>query len=285
MKLPLHIAKKLQQLLQPGQTIAGSSMQHASVTKMLDDGLLQKQQTGKTKTVLFIAGKEKVAAYLSNHFSINNLDKYITTLEGNEQSRAANIAVSGNSKLQTVRTFKGFLVNSYSAIDCSLNGRPFQINPAAGSYTFIHDYETFIPAAAVTIIGIENPENFRQIDKQQYLFKGLQPLFVSRYPQSNHLVKWLAGITNPYLHFGDLDFSGISIYQSEYKKHLGERAAFFLPEDIAMRLEKYGNKALFNKQYNPLSNYATGEQSIKELLALIFKYKKVLEQEIFMLPQ
>jgi hypothetical protein len=285
MKLPLHIAKKLQQLLQRDQTIAGSSMQHASVTKMLEDGLLQKQQTDKTKTLLFIADKEKVAAYLSNHFGINNLDEYITTLEDNEQSRATNIAVSGNSKLQTIRTFKGFLVNSYSSINATLNGRPFQINPTAGSYTFIHDYETFIPDATVTIIGIENPENFRHINQQQYLFKGLQPLFVSRYPQSNDLVKWLAGIPNQYLHFGDLDFSGISIYQSEYKKHLEKRATFFLPENIAMRLEKYGNKELFNKQYNPLSNYTADEQNIKELLTLIFKYKKVLEQEIFMLPQ
>jgi hypothetical protein len=285
MKLPLHIAKKLQQLLQPAQTIAGSSMQHASVTKMLEDGLLQKQQTGKTKTLLFITDKEKVAAYLSNHFGINNLDEYITTLEGNEQSRATNIAVSGNSKLQTVRTFKGFLVNSYTNINATLNGRPVQINPTAGSYTFIHDYETFIPDAAVTIIGIENPENFRHINKQQYLFKGLQPLFVSRYPQSNHLGKWLAGITNEYLHFGDFDFSGISIYQSEYKKHLGKRATFFLPENTAALLQKYGNKELFNKQYNPLSNYTADEQNIKELLTLIFKYKKVLEQEIFMLPQ
>ncbi|WP_460562105.1 hypothetical protein [Ferruginibacter profundus] len=275
----------MQQLLQPGQTLAGSCMQHASVTKMLDDGLLQKQQTGKTKTLLFITGKEKVAAYLSNHFGINDLDEYISTLESNEQSRAANIAVSGNSKLQTVKTFKGFLVNSYNAINCTLNGRPFQINPAAGSYTFIHDYETFIPDAAVTIIGIENSENFSHIDKQQYLFEGLQPLFVSRYPQSNHLVKWLSGIPNQYLHFGDLDFSGISIYHSEYKKYLGERATFFLPEDIVMRLEKYGNKDLFNKQYNPLVNYAADEQNIQELLRLIFKYKKVLEQEIFMLPQ
>lgn len=281
MKLPLHIAKKLQQLLQPLQTIAGSTMRHEAVTKMLDDGILQKQQIGKTKSLLFIRDHEKIAPYLSNHFDIRDLDEYITTLESNEQSRAANIVVSGNSKLQPIRTFKGFLVTSYSSINATLNGRPLNINPPKGSYIFIHDYENFIPDAAVTIVGIENPENFRHIAKQQYLFKDLQPLFVSRYPQSNDLIKWLQAITNPYLHFGDLDLSGISIYQSEYKRHLGERATFFLPPNAATLLEKFGNRELFNKQYNPLINYIAEEDSLKELLEIIFKYKKVLEQEIF----
>jgi hypothetical protein len=248
---------------------------------MLDDGILQKQQLGKTKALLFIRDKEKVAPYLSNHFGIRSLDEYIFTLESDEQSRAANVAVSGNSKLQTVRTFKGFLVSSYATINATLNGRPFNINPAEGCYTFIHDYESFIPDAAVTIVGIENPENFRYIDKQQYLFEDLQPLFVCRYPQSNDLVKWLKGITNPYLHFGDFDLSSISIYQSEYKKHLAERATFYLPLNVESFFEQFGNKELFNKQYNPLSNYSAEEDSLKMLLDIIFKYKKVLEQEIF----
>lgn len=281
MKLPLHIAKKLQQLLQPLQTIAGSSMQHAVVTKMLEDGILQKQQLGKTKALLFISDKDKLAPYLSNHFGISNLEEYITTLENSEPSRSANVGISGNSKLQKVRTFKGFLVNSFANINATLNSRPFKIDPVDGSYTFIHDYESFVPDPVVTIVGIENPENFRQIARQQYLFKDLQPLFVCRYPQSNDLVKWLQGITNPYLHFGDLDLSGISIYLAEYKRHLEERATFFLPLNTAVLFEQFGNKELFNKQYNPLLNYTSDEQNIKELLSLIFKHKKVLEQEIF----
>ncbi len=282
MKLPLHIAKKLQQLLQPLYTIAGSNMQHASVSKMLDDGILQKQQTGKIKSVLFIPDTAKVASYLSNHFGISNLDAYIANLENKELSRAANVAVSGNSKLQSVRTFKGFLVSSYCSINTSLNGRLFPIYPISGSYIFIHDFENFIPAASVTIVGIENPENFRQISKQQYLFDGLQPLFVSRYPQSKDLIKWLSAIPNRYLHFGDLDLSGISIYQNEYKKHLGNRAVFFLPKNTEPLLQQFGSKELFNRQYNPQIHYAGYEdKNVQELLTLIFKYKKVLEQEIF----
>ncbi len=282
MKLPIHIAKKLQQLLQPGTSIASSAMQHGVVTKMLEDGLLQKQQTGKTKALLFIQNKENVAAYLSNHFGINNLQEYTTTIEGEEQSRAANVAISGNSKLQSVRTFKGFLVNSYDAIKAELNNNPIIIQPLPGSYTFINDYRSFVPDPAVTIVGIENPENFRQVEKQRYLFANIQPLFVSRYPQNHDLVKWLTAIPNNYLHFGDFDYAGISIYQNEYKKHLGERATFFLPENTELLLQKFGNRDLFNRQYNAVKDYSlVTEENVQEVLRMMLTYKKGLEQEVF----
>ena len=282
MKLPIHIAKKLQLLLQPGTSIASSIMQHAVVTKMLEDGLLQKQQIGKTKALLFIPNKENVAAYLNNHFGIGNLQEYINILEGEEQSRAANVTISGDSKLQSVRTFKGFLVNSYDAINAELSSNPIIIHPSPGSYTFIYDYESFIPDPAATIVGIENPENFRQVEKQRYIFAHIQPLFVSRYPQNNDLVKWLTAIPNNYLHFGDVDFAGISIYQNEYKKHLGEKATFFLPKNTELLLQKFGNRDLFNRQYNAVQDYTLyKEKNVQEALLLMLKYKKALEQEVF----
>ena len=282
MKLPIHIAKKLQQLLQPGTSIASSTMQHTVVTKMLEDGLLQKQQIGKTKALLFIQNKENVAAYLSNHFGISNMEEYIATLEGEEQSRSANVAISGDSKLQSVRTFKGFLINTYDAIRADLSGNAIVVYPLPGSYTFIHDCENFIPDPVVTIVGIENPENFRLIEKQRYLFAHIQPLFVSRYPQSNDLIKWLSAIPNKYLHFGDFDFAGINIYQNEFKKHLGERATFFLPENTELLLQKFGNRDLFNRQYNASQDYSSiAEKNIQEVVRLMLKYKKALEQEVF----
>jgi hypothetical protein len=282
MKLPLHIAKKLQQLLLPGKTVASSTMQHGTVTKMLEDGLLQKQQLSKTKALLFISKKEDVIPYLQNHFAINNLDEYIQVLENDEASRADNIIVAGNSKIQAVRTFKGFLVNCYEEINAAINGEPVVVKPLTGAYTFIHSYENFIPEAAVTIVGIENPENFTAIEKQRYLFTDIKPLFVSRYPQSGDLIKWLLSISNQYLHFGDLDFAGINIYQNEFKKRLQQRASFFVPGNTEALLQQFGNRELFNRQYNLSSDYLWLEEtSMQELFGWIMKYKKVLEQEVF----
>lgn len=282
MKLPLHIAKKLQQLLLPGETMAASGMQHSVVTKMLEDGLLQKQQVGKTKAVLFISPNANLAAYLHNHFGITDLSAYIAQFEKEAQSRAGNVLVSGNSKLQQVRTFKGFLINCYDPVTARINNEPIILKPQTGSWLFIHSWEYFIPDPAVTIVGIENPENFAAIEQQRYLFSGIQPLFVSRYPQSNDLVKWLAAVPNAYLHFGDLDLAGIHIYRHEFKKFLGDKASFFLPPRAEALLQKFGNKELFNVQYNPLANYAVDDEApIQQLLTWILKYKKVLEQEVF----
>jgi hypothetical protein len=161
-------------------------------------------------------------------------------------------------------------------------GKSFVLQALPGSFTFIQDYINFIPDPDATIVGIENSENFSNIKKQAYLFKDLKPLFVSRYPQSNDLVKWLQAIPNRYLHFGDLDFEGINIYLNEFKKHLGDRAEFFIPSQTEAFLVKYGNRALYNKQLSRAPGMAgITEKGLIELLQLIHRHKKVLEQEIF----
>ncbi len=282
MKLPLHIAQKLQQLLQPGQLISASLMQHSVVNKMLDDGVLFKKQLSKTRSQVYLPDATVLHAYLHNHFGIGNLDLYIEKQLNEELTRSGSVLISGDSKLKNIRTFSGFLANVYEPVPCLMLGKPFMLNPLPGSFTFIHDYKNFTPDPSITIVGIENAENFRKIKQQQYLFKDIQPLFVSRYPQSNDLVKWLQAIPNPYLHFGDLDFEGINIYLHEFKKHLGNRANFFLPSQTEAYLVKYGNRALYNKQLYRAGNISTTtEKSIQLLLALIHRHKKVLEQEIF----
>ena len=282
MTLPPGIANKLLQLVK-GTPLPASALQHALVTKMLEDGVIQKQQTGKTKALLFVTKPNALHAYLRNHFGINDLHAYAGNYNNEGLTRADAVALGSHSKLRAVRTFKGFLVNTYSPIQATLHGQPFTISPVDGSYTFISDYEVFEMPPQVTIIGVENPENFRHILQQQYLFTHLQPLFVSRYPQSNDLVQWLKSIPNKYLHFGDFDFAGINIYLHEYKRHLGEKASFFIPPNIQILLDKYGNRELYNKQL-PLWKNKVDEPDLIALVALLHQFKKGLEQEVLIRP-
>jgi Uncharacterized protein conserved in bacteria C-term(DUF2220) len=282
MTLPISIAEKLQLMLQQETSFPASGIKHSAVEKMLNDGVLQKRISGKSKAVIFIGNAVALRAYLQNHFGVANLEKYIAAFHNADITRSEAIAVSGNSKLKTIRSFKGFVVNSYEPIEATLNGQSFTINPTPGSFTFISDWETFLPSADVTIVGIENPENFRQVQRQQYLFESIKPLFISRYPHSNDAVKWLQSIPNPYLHFGDLDFAGINIYLHEYKKWLGEKASFFVPPNTAELLHKYGNRELYNRQLNLApENNLMNEKPIKILIELIHKEKMILEQEVF----
>ncbi len=44
-----------------------------------------------------------------------------------------------------------------------------------GTLQFIHDFERFILQPDVTIVSVENAENFSLIGMKQHLFKGLKP--------------------------------------------------------------------------------------------------------------
>ena len=155
---------------------------------------------------------------MQNHFGIESLENYVEDLNREDLSRADAIEISSNSKVKSIRTFKGFLVNCFQPVESNLN-ETVDYSPQEGTFTFIYDFENFTPSDNITIVGIENPENFRHIQKQKKLFENIQPLFVSRYPQSKDLVKWLQTIPNNYLHFGDFDFAGLNIYINEFKKH------------------------------------------------------------------
>ena len=279
-KIPLHIAEKIL-LLQQGAIISASSAKHAVIDEFVDENIIQR--TGRVQKSLSVLNNDRLKVYLQNKFGINDLDKYIETLKRSDFKRTDLTEVSSNSKLKKVRTFKGFLVNSYSPIQAVINGNSFLINPEIGTFTFVSDFDSFEIPSDITVVGIENPENFRYIEKQKYLFENIKPLFVCRYPQNQHkdLIKWLQTIPNPYLHFGDFDFAGIGIYLNEFKKHLGNRASFFIPSNTEELLARYGNRALYDNQKSNFSIEEIEEIKLNQLITMIHEYKRGLEQEVF----
>lgn len=280
MKLPISIAEKLA-LMQNGEKVPSSRLRHAVVDSMIENGILKKQIQGRSKTLIYLSQKDKLTDYLDNHFGISNLESYIVALKQNDLTRSEAVTVASNSKLKPIRTFKGFLVNCYEPIECLFKGKKIVLQPNEGIFTFISDFEEFYPCSETTIVGIENPENFRYIREQRYLFADIHPLFVSRYPQSRDLIKWLQMIPNNYLHFGDFDFSGLNIYINEYKRHLNERAKYFLPANIEKLLSEKGNRKNHDNQIILFDKSTIVEENILLLLKIIEKYKKGLEQEIF----
>lgn len=281
MKLPLSIAEKLRLLLQ-GNTIPAAQMRHGSVDKMLEDGILLKQRTGANRNIYHLNKQAGLAAYLHNNFGISSLEDYINGYGEENLTRSESVRIASDSKWRKQRTFKGFLVNSFEPVSTHLNGKELIIHPEPGTFRFIADFETFIPARDVIIVGIENPENFRYIREQAHLFEGRKILCLSRYPQSQSgdVIRWLQMIPNAYLHFGDFDFAGINIYLGEYKKHLKERAGFFLPGAIEDLIISNGSRDLYNKQLHlQPGTEAIEDAAVIRLVALLHQHKKGLEQE------
>lgn len=279
MKVPVHIAEKLLQLTR-GESVPSSLAKHSLIDDLVLEGILERK--GRIQKSLLLHDKNALHTYLYNNCSINDLQQYIQVSKQESVLRSELTAISADSKLKKVRTFKGFLINCYFPIQATLNKKPITLGPADGTFQFIYDFENFILPQDITIVGVENPENFRHIDKQKYLFKDIKPLFVSRYPQnqSRDFIKWLISIPNNYLHFGDFDFSGIGIYQNEFKKHLSDKAAFFVYKNIEELIKEFGNKKRYNEQKITFDMKSIREKKLLKLIDTIHKFRKGLDQEI-----
>lgn len=238
----MAISASIQALIS-GETVAGSKLSKCLLTELMNEGLLQIITRGSRKSYR-ARDIEALKRYLIDK------DENYRLLEVEEcGSRSSMAEDTGNSKLVMVRSCPGFPINSYEPIECSLGDKRFVVNPQEGSFGFVTDWEIFTIPDDVTVIGIENMENFRMIRKQRHLFEEYlhrhrlpqKALFVSRYPQSSDLRKWLTSISNKYLHFGDFDLAGIHIFLSEFQKYLGEERTYYLiPDDISSRL-KHGS--------------------------------------------
>ena len=240
------------QALIAGEQVAGSKLNSKLRDELLAEGMLLVTSNGSRK--LYRARDvEALKRFLTDR------DESYRILEVDvSDSRASMAAETGNSKLVMVRSCPGFPVNSYEPIECILGGKPFVVNPQEGSFLFVSDLEKFaIPEDVLS-------------DKV---------LFVSRYPQSTDLRQWLCTIPNHYLHFGDFDLAGISIFLFEFQQYLGkERSSYLIPDDIESRL-KCGSRKRYDEQCNRFKDIKSDILELQQLIDLIHHERKGYDQE------
>lgn len=280
MKLSLKIAKALVRLID-GEILPASSAKSKLIDRLVEENILYRK--GKHRRTLHLQDEEALKTFLANQLQIQDVIQYISAKEDEKSTRAEFVKLTTESKDSKERAFKGFLVNSYFPIKAKLNGQEITINPPSGSFVFISDYERFEIPKSITIVGMENARNFSEIQKQRYLFDAINPLFISRYPQNQNqdFIRWMQQIPNRYLHFGDFDLAGVSIYLNEYKKHLGKRALFFIPDKIQDTIRNYGNRQRYNQQKLAFDQDKINEVALIQLLHIIHTEKKGLDQEYF----
>lgn len=270
----------IQALLSGGQ-VAGSRLDGKLLDELLAEGLLLVVSRGSRKSY-----RARDAEALKR-FLVDK-DESFRIIEANASgSRATMAAETGNSKLVMVRSCPGFPVNSYERVECFLGGEPFPVNPQEGSFLFVSDWKRFTIPEDVVVIGVENMENFRMIRRQRRFFEGYllthglsdKVLFVSRYPQSTDLRRWLCTISNHYLHFGDFDLAGISIFLFEFRQYLGkERSSYLIPADIESRL-KSGSRKRYDEQCNRFKDIKSDMLELQQLIDLIHHERKAYDQE------
>ncbi len=286
MKLTLRLIENLQRLTK-GESIAYSSLPKDFVEALMKEGLLTVVYH-KTKRSIIAPNSIALCSALPNYNEALKDLEAAKKLLTEDNSRSAQAALSGNSKTSSQRTMPGFLVNSYSPIDCRLGGNSFVIEPAEGSAVYISDWNSFRPSDSTLIIGIENSENFLRIREQKTLFDSCLKqdestiLFVSRYAFSSDLMDWLASVPNRYVHFGDFDLAGVDIFLKQFKPHVGVRGSFLIPSDIESRLRQ-GSRKRYNDHYLKYATLTSTDQALQHLIDLIHKYRCCYDQEGYIL--
>lgn len=269
------------QALLAGELVAGSRLNSKLLDELLAEGLLLVVSRGSRKSY-----RARDAEALKR-FLVDKDERYRLLEVNASDSRATMAAETGNSKLVMVRSCPGFPVNSYEPIECFLDENPFVVNPQEGSFLFVSDWKKFAIPEDVVVMGVENMENFRMIRKQRTFFEKYlhnhdlsdKVLFVSRYPQSTDLRKWLCSIPNHYLHFGDFDLAGINIFLYEFQQYLGkERSSYLIPDDIESRL-KSGSRKRYDEQYYRFKDIKSNVCELQQLIDLIHHERKAYDQE------
>ena len=276
----MAISASIQALL-AGELVAGSRLNSKLLDELLAEGLLLVVSRGSRKSY-----RARDAEALKR-FLVDKDERYRLLEVNASDSRATMAAETGNSKLVMVRSCPGFPVNSYEPIECFLDENPFVVNPQEGSFLFVSDWEKFTIPEDTVVIGVENMDNFRMIRTQRTFFEKYlhnhdlsdKVLFVSRYPQSTDLRKWLCSIPNHYLHFGDFDLAGINIFLFEFQQYLGkERSSYLIPADIESRL-KFGSRKRYDEQCNRFKDIKSDILELQQLIDLIHHERKAYDQE------
>ena len=266
-RFTISVARKLLYMLE-GKTLPSSSLPRWIVDELRIEGLITGITNG-SRVSYRLTDSVAFGRYISDNYTYGtSLERWIEIFSGENKDlqRSMLVQETGDSKTVKLRTFRGFLVNCYEPVHARIGNSDFVISPPEGSAVFIQKPDEFYIPSDVTVVGVENGENFRHIRSQKNLFGDNKILFVSRYPQSADL------------HFGDFDLAGICIYQSEFYKFLGDRASFLIPEDVEERL-KSGNKGLYDAQYLRYKNLKIIDSRLNGLVEMIHHNGRVYEQE------
>lgn len=276
--LPLSFARCLLRL-QNGEQLNPSEIKAKSLLKQFfEDGVLQKQPLGNRRSAYFCANAGILQNYLRVQTDILSLESYIDEFDNIASDGESSLGASKSTKDFRLRSLQGFFIKAMNS-EIRILGEILRPQPQ-GIQLFVHQPENLQISKTALIVGVENPECFLKFEKLAHLFPQKELFVIMRY-MSHSPNRWLQTISNNYLHFGDFDPAGLSIYIHEYRKQLpAHRCSYFLPPNIEQLIHQYGLTQLYDQQSYLLKNIDFCQYpETKRLINLLNKHRKGLEQE------
>jgi hypothetical protein len=279
-KISRSFALNLRALMDGGSVNASAFRNKKLLKQLVDDRAVSCLASGRSRAVYRCSDPDRLENYLRLHFGITDLDRYLALMCQEELDGEDSLMATASTKVLRTRGMQGFFIKSFGG-DVQISGSLLPSSPEGIEY-FVSDYTKLVLPEQFTVVGVENPECFQKADRLLSHFPPRPLLFVLRF-YSNRLLDWLESIENPYLHFGDFDPAGISIYCHEFLARLGaERCRFFVPSTVERLLDQ-GQTALFDRQqqgWPPRCELAQPE--LVGLIKLINQKGKGAEQELLL---
>jgi len=247
------------------------------VEPMFREGGLRRKQISKQRFEVSLINIDSFNLYINRKFNIEDLNGYLLNLQNPNVKRADMLTTSTDDKAITINPFNGVYIASYDDIDIFIDGKKTKLNTLNGTALFVSSACKLEISKELLVVGIENAENLHFIVKQIEYFSHIREkkIFVYR---NLFMLSWLETIENNYLHYGDFDFVGISIYKSQILPRVKADKRFFIPSNMEELLEQ-GQSDLYYKHYAYKNNILGIDEEIDALIALIEDYKKTVRQE------
>lgn len=276
--LPLSFARCLLRL-QNGEQLNSSEIKSKSLLKQFcEDGIIQKQALGYRRSGFYCPNALVLQNYLKVQNDILSLENYIYEFENPASDGESSLSASKSTKTFRDTGLQGFFIKSLNS-RVMISGEIIQPLPLGGEL-FVYKPEKLQISDTALIVGVENPECFLKIEKLVHLFPQKELVIIMRY-LSHSPNRWLQTISNNYLHFGDFDPAGLSIYIREYRNLLPDgRCNYFHPSNIEQLIDQYGLASLYDRQIHLLRNIDPSlYPEVASLIDLFHKHRKGLEQE------
>lgn len=248
------------------------------LNRFCEDGIIQKRPLGNRRVSYSCTNPVALQNYLKVQNDIISLENYILAFEADVSDGENSLGASKSTKTFRRKSLQGFFIKAFDT-KMSISGEMIPSTPN-GIELFIHQPDKLLISDTALVVGIENPECFLKFEQLYALFPQKEIIAIMRY-MSNSPNKWLHSITNHYMHFGDFDPAGLSIYIQEYHQHLGgDRCSFFVPQNMEELLSEYGIASLYDQQIHLLKNVDFKlYPEIKCLFEWMKKHRKGMEQE------
>ena len=247
--------KTLLKLFEQGE-LNYSQLPKTLLEQLKDESLIEiKTLSGKRKKIIV---KEQ---FYEVYKDIHNIQSATT--------RGELVKTNSHTKMKKISPQEGLYLNGKCKID------DVQLPIFGNSAVFLKDFPKI--SDEILVVCVENFENLIYFETQLKYFQEDNIVFLYR---NSAMLKFIEIIKNKIIYFGDFDLAGIFIYETQILPRCSN-IEFFIPDGIEEIIIKQGSKEVYMKQYNKYKDIKSKNEDIQNLIDIINKNQKTIEQEYF----